>query len=224
MRFRRRNVTGCLSSHCVRKAVRSVMIQTLIIPGLNGSSDEHWQRHWTRENVQSSVVEQENWTCPVLAHWQAKLDEALSNTDGAFLVAHSLGCLLAASYANRHQAGLIRGALLVAPCSLETTLKMHPCMIDFGIEPLERLPFPSLVVGSLNDPYMSVPQLERHVKAWGSELSTIGFAGHINVASGFGHWAQGYDFFEHLVRRSMFSQRWTSTAVSHGAMIRSSSF
>ncbi len=200
------------------------MIQTLIIPGLNGSSDEHWQRHWTYENANSSVVEQENWTCPVLAQWQAKLDEALSNTDGAFLVAHSLGCLLAASYANRHQAGLIRGALLVAPCSLETTLTMHPCMIDFGIEPMERLPFPSLVVGSLNDPYMGVAQLEHHVKAWGSELAIIGFAGHINVASGFGRWHEGYDFFERLVRRSRYTEQWTSPAVSRGNIARPSTF
>ena len=196
------------------------MIQTLVIPGLNGSSDDHWQRHWTRENVYSSIVEQENWTCPVLADWQAKLDEALSNTDGAFLVAHSLGCLLAASYANRHQAGLIRGALLVAPCSLKTTLKMHPCMVDFGMEPLDRLPFPSLVVGSLNDPYMDLPQLERHAKSWGSELTTIGFAGHINIASGFGRWLQGYDFFERLVHRAMFTQQWTSAAVSRSATVR----
>ncbi len=199
------------------------MIQTLIIPGLNGSSDAHWQRHWARERPYSSVVEQEDWTCPVLTHWQAKLDEALSNTDGAFLVAHSLGCLLAASYASRHQAGLVRGVLMVAPCSLETTLKMHPCMIDFGAEPLERLPFPSLVVGSLNDPYMSVPQLERHVKAWGSDLATIGFAGHINVMSGFGRWPEGYDFFERLVRRSGSTEQWTTAAASHGAVARLSS-
>lgn len=198
------------------------MIQTLIIPGLNGSSDEHWQRRWARKRVGSSVVEQDNWTCPVLTHWQARLDEALSNTDGAFLVAHSLGCLLAASYASRHQAGLIRGALLVAPCSLETTQKMHPCMIDFGAEPLERLPFPSLVVGSLNDPYMSVPQLERHVKAWGSELATVGFAGHINVASGFGPWPEGYEFFERLVRRTLLTEQWASAAISPDSFIRSS--
>ena len=190
------------------------MIQTLVIPGLNGSSDEHWQRHWVREQVSASVVEQENWTCPVLAHWQAKLDEALSNTDGAFLVAHSLGCLLAASYASRRGAGLIRGALLVAPCSLETTMQMHPCMIEFGAEPLEHLPFPSLVVGSLNDPYMSVPQLERHVKAWGSDLVTIGFSGHINVASGFGRWPEGYEFFERLVRRSLLTEQWASPTTS----------
>lgn len=146
------------------------------------------------------VVEQENWNCPVLEDWQIRLDEALSKVESAFLVAHSLGCLLAASYARRPQAGKIRGALLVAPCSLQVTHELHPCVIRFGEEPLDRLPFPSLVVGSLNDPYMNLPDLERHVGCWGSELVTIGFAGHINIASGFGYWEEGYRFFDRLVR------------------------
>lgn len=196
------------------------MVQTLIIPGLNGSSDDHWQRLWAKEHPGSCVVEQRDWACPVLGEWQAKLDEALSETDGAFLVAHSLGCLLAASYAGRVEANLIRGALLVAPCSLETTVGLHPCMIDFGAEPLERLPFPSLVIGSLNDPYMSVQQLERHVKAWDSELATIGFAGHINIASGFGHWPEGHRFFERLVNRAVTIGPWLQNSSSGEAASR----
>ncbi|SMF21773.1 hypothetical protein SAMN02982989_5882 [Xaviernesmea oryzae] len=174
------------------------MYPTLILPGLNGSPEGHWQRHWARERPGAFVVEQEDWSCPVLEDWQAELDRALSKTEGAFLVAHSLGCLLAASYADRPAAEKIRGALLVAPCSLSVTLRLHPCMIEFGEEPLGRLPFPSLVVGSLNDPYMSVADLEHHVRNWGSELTTIGFAGHINVASGFGRWEEGYALFDVL--------------------------
>jgi predicted alpha/beta hydrolase family esterase len=76
-------------------------------------------------------------------------------------------------------------------------------MIEFGKEPLDHLPFPSVVVGSFNDPYMSVEQLERHVESWGSALTTIGFAGHINVASGFGRWPQGFEFFERLRRQAI---------------------
>lgn len=176
-----------------------VMFPTFILPGLNGSPEGHWQRHWAREYNNAFVVEQDDWHCPVLEDWQSELDRALSEVEGAYLVAHSLGCLLAASYADRSIAGKIRGALLVAPCSLEVTLQLHPCMIEFGHEPLARLPFPSIVVGSLNDPYMSLPDLERHIRGWGSELVTIGFAGHINVASGFGRWTTGYTYFERLI-------------------------
>lgn len=175
------------------------MVATLLIPGLNGSSDSHWQRYWARDHADAFVVEQDDWTCPVVGDWQAKLDEALLNTDGALLVAHSLGCLLVASYANRALSRRIRGALLVAPCSLDAAIGLHPCMNSFGSVPLDRLAFPSLVVGSLNDPYMSPDQLERHARAWGSELSVIGFAGHINVESGFGRWREGYGLFQRLV-------------------------
>jgi predicted alpha/beta hydrolase family esterase len=176
------------------------MVTTLLMPGLNGSTERHWQRHWARDDPGAVVVEQDDWACPVLRDWQQKLDEALSSTDGAFLVAHSLGCLLVASYARRPQAKQIRGAVLVAPCSLETVQRRHPCTVRFGDEPLDQLPFPSLVIGSLDDPYMSVEQLERHVVSWGSELTTIGFAGHINIASGFGRWPEGYGFLARLMK------------------------
>jgi predicted alpha/beta hydrolase family esterase len=175
------------------------MITTLLIPGLNGSTSDHWQRHWARERPEAAVVEQEDWACPVLEEWQEALDKALYARQGAFLVGHSLGCLLVASYARRPLAKFIRGALLVAPCSLEETNRIHPCTIRFGEEPFGRLPFPSLVVGSLDDPYMPVEQLERHVACWGSELTTIGFAGHINVASGFGRWPEGYPLLKRLM-------------------------
>lgn len=196
------------------------MTATLLIPGLNGSSNDHWQRHWARERPQAAVVEQDNWTCPVLTDWQARLDAALLATDGAFLVAHSLGCLLVASYAQRHLAGRIRGALLVAPCSLPVTMKMHPCMIDFGDEPLKRLPFPSLVVGSLNDPYMGVEQLTSSAARWGSALTTVGFAGHINVAGGFGRWPQGYELFDRLSRQTLLAEAPDGAADTGNAALR----
>jgi uncharacterized protein len=179
------------------------MVATLLIPGLNGSSDNHWQRYWARDHANATVVEQDDWACPALEDWQAKLDEALAKTDGAFLVAHSLGCLLVASYAKIALSKRIRGAFLVAPCSLDAATRLHPCMIRFGSEPLDRLPFPSLVIGSLNDPYMSIDQLEHHARAWGSELSVLGFAGHINLDSGFGRWREGYGLFERLVLGGM---------------------
>jgi len=96
------------------------------------------------------------------------------------------GWSLAANLANHRLASRVRGALLVAPCDLETTEKLHPCVINFGLMPRARLPFPSLVVGSLNDPYMSVERLRLTARCWGSALIDLGDAGHINIASGFG--------------------------------------
>ncbi|MCA1371674.1 alpha/beta hydrolase [Bradyrhizobium sp. BRP14] len=173
--------------------------ETLILPGLNGSPEDHWQRHWARDQSDSRVVEQDNWTCPDLDSWLGRLESAIeASPSDVSLVAHSLGCVLAANLANHRLASRVRGALLVAPCDLESTEKLHPCVINFGRMPRSRLPFPSLVVGSLNDPYMSVERLRLTARCWGSALINLGEAGHINIASGFGRWKVGYRLLELL--------------------------
>lgn len=176
------------------------MCTTLIVPGLNGSGEGHWQHHWLRERPEARLVDQDNWTCPVLEDWRSRLEAALEATDGAFVVAHSLGCILTASLAGRPSARKVRGALLVAPADLDRVEALHPCMVSFGEPPLDALPFPSLVAGSQNDPYMDVRTLERHAGAWGSDLVDLGAVGHINIASGFGRWEDGYRLFERLKR------------------------
>lgn len=64
--------------------------------------------------------------------------------------------------------------------------------------PHRLLPFPSLVVGSLNDPYMPFDRLKSLSEKWGSHLIDLGHAGHINVASGFGRWSHGYELLKLL--------------------------
>ncbi|MDX3974433.1 alpha/beta hydrolase [Shinella sp.] len=180
-----------------------IPVDTLILPGLNGSPNDHWQRHWARDNPESRVVEQFDWTCPDRQSWLVQLERQVDMIGkDIWLVGHSLGCVLAAQFAESPLASRIRGALLVAPCDLDTTETLHPCVVRFGAMPAKRLPFPSLVVGSLNDPYMPVDRLRQTAKAWGSDLVDIGNAGHINIASGFGRWTAGYDFLELLKART----------------------
>ncbi|MCX8998149.1 alpha/beta hydrolase [Rhizobiaceae bacterium BDR2-2] len=178
------------------------MCTTLIVPGLNGSCDAHWQGHWLRERPESRLVDQENWACPVLEDWRDRLEAALEATDGAYIVAHSLGCILTASLAGRASARKVKGALLVAPADLDRVEALHPCIVSFGTRPLDPLPFRSIVVGSRNDPYMDVRDLQRHANAWDSALVDLGEVGHINVASGFGRWEEGYRIFDRLARQT----------------------
>lgn len=180
-----------------------IPVDTLILPGLNGSANDHWQRHWARDNPESRVVEQFDWNCPDRQSWLVQLERQVEMIGkDVWFVGHSLGCVLAAQFAESPLASRIRGALLVAPCDLDTTETLHPCVVRFGAMPAKRLPFPSLVVGSLNDPYMPVDRLRQNAKAWGSDLVDIGNAGHINIASGFGRWTAGYDFLELLKARA----------------------
>lgn len=168
------------------------MTRTLILPGFMGSGTDHWQQHWLSDHPGSRFVEQDNWDRPHLDAWLARLESVLGKHGDVILVAHSLGCLLAAHLAGRASAETIRGALLVAPCHLDRTEYIHPGAIRFGAMPEAPLPFPSLVVASLNDPYMPFEQCRHYASLWGSELIDLGHAGHINVASGFGRWVHGY--------------------------------
>ncbi|WP_320194474.1 alpha/beta hydrolase [Agrobacterium rosae] len=174
------------------------MCTTLIVPGLNGSGSDHWQHYWLQDDPGARLVDQENWQCPFLADWLESFEQALANTDHAYVVAHSLGCILVANMAGRPLAAKIRGALLVAPAQLERVEALHPCIVNFGEAPISPLPFPSAVIGSDNDPYMTAEELELASSLWGSTHINLGSVGHINVASGFGRWSQGYDLMDRL--------------------------
>ena len=174
------------------------MCTTLIVPGLNGSDEGHWQRHWLLDDPQARLVDQDNWQCPVLEVWIDRLEVALSKVESAYLIAHSLGCPLVANMASRPSAAKIRGALMVAPAHLDRVEAMHPCIVRFGAFPQQPLAFPSLVVGSMNDPYMNPEELVHTATSWGSDLVNLGPVGHINIAAGFGRWPQGYALFDRL--------------------------
>lgn len=176
--------------------------ETLILPGLAGSPEGHWQYLWAEERPRSRYVEQADWDFPNLDRWIARLEEALCASEGAYLVAHSLGCVLAAHMAARPLGSRIRGALLVAPCDLAATGEIHPGLIRFGAMPQAPLPFPSVVVASRDDPYMSFGRAEQFAGLWGSSLFDMGYAGHINLSSGFGRFRKGYQLFDALVERA----------------------
>ncbi|PDT17817.1 hypothetical protein CO670_05190 [Rhizobium sp. J15] len=178
------------------------MSDVLILPGLFGSGDGHWQQHWLQDQPDSRCVTQDDWDHPRLDRWLPRLESALEEAGEAYLVAHSLGCLLAARLAGQSAARRVKGALLVAPCDLPATEILHPGQISFEEMPVASLPFPSIVVGSMNDAYMTVDRLSLFGRLWNAETRNIGLAGHINIASGFGRWRNGYRLLDALKRRT----------------------
>lgn len=189
-------------------------VETLLLPGLNGSPAGHWQAVWAAERPDARMLLQDDWGCPTLEDWLGRLEEMLAFSDPVWLVAHSLGCLLAAQLADRPLARMIKGALLVAPCDLARVETLHPCVVRFGAMPTKRLPFPSLVVASRNDPYMHFDMAERMARCWGSDLADLGAAGHINIASGFGRWPIGFTLLDRLQDRAARSRRALCTPLS----------
>ncbi|WP_308621752.1 alpha/beta hydrolase [Massilia sp. Se16.2.3] len=57
--------------------------------------------------------------------------------------------------------------------------------------PMARLPFPSIVVASTNDEYVTRERARAFADAWGSRYLEIGDAGHVNADSGYGDWPEG---------------------------------
>ncbi|MEO3997462.1 alpha/beta hydrolase [Mesorhizobium sp. CAU 1732] len=168
------------------------MTATLIVPGLNGSGEGHWQDIWLKEQPETHLVNQHDWRHPDLSEWLGALEHELIAHPGALLVAHSLGALLAAHLAGRPAADHVAGALLVAPCDLDAVERLHPGLVSFGEFPTKPLPFPSILAASSNDPYLPHAQAHRMAATWGSGLIDMGDAGHINIASGHGRWTDGY--------------------------------
>src|SRR6218665_709368 len=97
----------------------------LIVPGLNGSTEGHWQRHWLADHPEAVLVEQSDWTDPNPAKWLHRLEQAVLAHPGALVVAHSLGAILTARLAASPVAPLVGGALLVAPADIERTSLLH---------------------------------------------------------------------------------------------------
>ena len=66
----------------------------------------------------------------------------------------------------------------------------------------QRLPFPSLLVGSRNDPYCRFDKAQALASAWGSRFVDLGERGHINAESGLGDWRAGRDLLDELILKA----------------------
>jgi uncharacterized protein len=169
----------------------------LLLPGLYDSGPQHWQTRWMQGRPGFRRVEQRDWDAPRIGDWIAHLDAAVREAGPpALLAAHSAACALVAHWAAAHPRA-IRGVLLVAPSDVEaSSYPRGP--VGFAPMPLAPLPFPSLVVASSDDPYVSLARARQFALAWGSRLVEIGPAGHINGASGHGEWPEGLELLREL--------------------------
>jgi uncharacterized protein len=178
--------------------------EVLLIPGLYDSGPEHWQTRWQEIHPEFHRLRQEDWETPKCEDWVAALDRAVAATGPeVVLVAHSLGCALVAHWARRRvRAGTglcAHAALLVAPSDVEADI-YPPGTEGFAPMPLDPLPFPSLVVASEDDPWVSLERARSFARSWGSDFISIDNVGHINSASGLGSWPLGLAFLTKLRR------------------------
>lgn len=164
----------------------------LIIPGHGNSGPLHWQSLWQEQHPGWSRVQVGNWDHAICDDWVSAIDREVARLgEDTILVAHSLGCLAVAHWATRYSAR-IRGALLVAVPDPSIPAFPTADTVGFSPLPLAKLPFPSIVVASTNDPYAGTAYARFCIDAWGSKYVEIGARGHINADSALGDWPEGY--------------------------------
>ena len=168
------------------------MTDLIILPGIGGSGESHWQTHWEKTDPQMRRFEPSSWDQPDLEDWIAALEREVGlSKRPPLLVAHSLACLLVAHW---HQVSTlpVAGAFLVSvPDPLSDAFPEEAR--EFANPPTGRLRMPSLVAASSNDPFGTIGYQRGRAEAWGSGFVEIGAVGHVNGQSGLGGWPHGRD-------------------------------
>jgi predicted alpha/beta hydrolase family esterase len=170
-------------------------VRYAIVPGIGDSDAAHWQSIWqVAWGSAACRIRVGSWSAPDHEDWREAVGRAVAGAQGepVVLVAHSLGCLAAASWATTAgpwAADRVRGMFLVAPPD-PSGASFPPSASTFVVEPA-RVPVPALVVASDNDPYATSEASERMARGWGVRWLSVGAHGHLNSASGLGEWVTG---------------------------------
>ncbi|MFE3055993.1 RBBP9/YdeN family alpha/beta hydrolase [Nocardia sp. NPDC059239] len=169
----------------------------LIVPGLGDHPDDHWQIQLAATRPNARLLSRPNGAQRLDCRaWVTALDRALSDITGeVVLVAHSAGVLALVHWAQRATRD-VRAAVLVTPPDFEAPLPDgYPSTTVLGQHgwtpiPRRRLPFPSVLAASTNDPLASRRRVAGLAEAWGSRLIDAGPVGHLDPAAGYGPWPQ----------------------------------
>jgi predicted alpha/beta hydrolase family esterase len=165
------------------------------------------------------------WHTPHRNSWVTRLDLAIRQAEApVILVAHSLGCLAVAWWAQlspQPYGWPVAGALLVAPADVDRT-GVQEELRGFAPSPQTPLPFPTIVVGSGDDPWITLDRAHSLAASWGSHFVDIGEQGHINAASGLGQWPEGQELLDRIVDATIDGSGRTRTPGDAHAMLRRS--
>ncbi|MDF1878080.1 alpha/beta hydrolase [Sulfurimonas sp. SAG-AH-194-C20] len=165
--------------------------KVLLLHGWGGSDSPHWQANLASALAQEygcvNFLRFSNFDAPKLDVWKKELQEALEDFKPDIVICHSLANTLWFHLANTTTLKTITQLYLVAPpsmnCKVQEIEEFFPCKTPKNLFAKEVL-----LIGSSNDPYMSMQELQKLQKELGVELKVLQNAGHINADSGFGEW------------------------------------
>jgi predicted alpha/beta hydrolase family esterase len=170
----------------------------LVLAGFQDSGRLHWQSLWSEGDARYVKLAHASWDAPNRHDWVQDLEAAMPGIGSdTVIVAHSLGCLLTAFWAaqTRHR---LRGAFLVAPPN-PARADSPPAITHFRDPPRTRLPFPSVVIGSDDDPCGSLDYMAGLAADWGSRFQPLSGVKHIGTLSRVGRWPAGKALLEEFI-------------------------
>jgi uncharacterized protein len=176
----------------------------LIVPGLRDDVAEHWQTLLGARLPRVRTVPpmgREDLDC---AKRCDAIEQAAQAVEGPLvIVAHSGGVVMLAHWALTTRRPVL-GALLATPPDFERPMPDgYPSIAALEAGgwlpvPRTRLPFPSIVAASRNDPLGAFDRVAELARGWGSRLVDLGSVGHLNPASGFGEWPMAESLISEL--------------------------
>ena len=166
----------------------------VIIPGLDGSDDHHWQSRWESDWLLNAVrIRPSSWSAPDLSDWSQAITTAVESIpDDIVFITHSLGCHAVTHWLTTEVVpARIRGAFMVAPPDpLADTFPVDR-LPTFASLPTLALPVPAVLTVSTDDPYCTVDGAARLAAGWATPLIALDDLGHINTDSKLDLWPQG---------------------------------
>ena len=180
----------------------------LIVPGLRDAVAQHWQtlleaRLRAAGEPVACVAPMGRDDLDCERKVQA-IEAAAQSVQGPIvIVAHSGGCIMVAHWA-RQTRRPVHGALLATPPEFDRAMpEGYPTLEQLRAGgwlpvPRERLPFPSIVAASRDDPLAGFVGVADLARGWGSQLVDLGKVGHLNPASGYGEWPRAAEFIREL--------------------------
>lgn len=170
----------------------------LLVPGIHNSGPTHWQSLWQAHHPNVERIEQDDWDHPVCDTWADTIDAAVRRcARPPLVVAHSLGCLALARWAER-SGQTVRALMLVAVP--DPAGPNFPAQAQ-GFKPLARSlgERRTVLVSSNDDPYSTPAYSEERARQWKAEHLSVGTKGHINADSGLGEWPWGWALAQGLL-------------------------
>jgi len=115
------------------------------------------------------------------------------------LVAHSLAVSLVLHWSTIYSNSNVKGVLLVAPADVDSPQHTPEIVRGFATMPISKLYYPSIVVASEDDNFVSLKRAKYFSEEWGSDFINIGSKGHINSESNLQSWKEGKLILQQLI-------------------------